>query len=124
MLLRVHQGLSSYREKGSFRWWLKRIITRACLDFWRSARRNERIWKAAAEQTDDIADCGHSSNTVLRDLKRFLTVLSAEDRLVFTLVFLEDRPHREVAELMSISVAAVKVRSFRLRRKAKEWFAV
>lgn len=122
ILMRAYQALPDYQDCGSFRWWLKTITTRACLDYWRSIRRSEKIDRAYQETRPQTAKI--SDETLRIDLERFLSQLSASDRMVFTLAFLEDRPHNEVAELLGISVTATKVRCFRLKQKAKHWFEV
>ncbi len=45
--------------------------------------------------------------------------LSPEDRMVFELVYLEGLTGKEAANLLGWSVANVKVRSFRCRKKLK-----
>ena len=121
--MRVFRALPRYSEQGAFCGWLRKIIGRACIDYWRSERRQERSGKACVEQTDPGAvRAQNPSQLALADLEKFLNTLSAVDRLVFTLVFLDDRPHREAAQQLGVSLAAIKVRSFRLKRKAREWF--
>ena len=46
-----------------------------------------------------------------------LSKLSAEDRMVLELVYMEGLSVREVADLLGLSSANVKIRSFRSRRK-------
>ena len=41
-LIRVYQALPAYHHADSFLWWLKKITTRACLDYWRKTRRAQR----------------------------------------------------------------------------------
>ena len=122
VLIRAYQALPKYKESGAFRWWLKRITTRACLDYWRAARRSEKVTRAYSE------DFGQGSltpqETLLCDLDRFMGQLSADDRMVFTLACLEDRPHNEIAALLGISLVAAKVRCFRLKQKMREWLTL
>ncbi len=125
VLIRLYQSLPNYEESGSFSWWLRKIISRACLDFWRSRRRHERICREYADNL--MADDKHTTGgdaALLADLDAFLIELSADDRLVFTLAFLDDLPHREVADLLGITLTATKVRCFRLKQKVRRWFAV
>ncbi len=49
-----------------------------------------------------------------------LNELSAEDRMVLELVYLEGLSGREAAEILGWSVANVKVRSFRSRKKLRK----
>ena len=50
-------------------------------------------------------------------LDRALDTLSAEDRMVLELVYLEGLSGKEAADLLGWSVANVKVRSFRSRKR-------
>ena len=123
VLIRIYQALPRYRHAEAFRWWVKRISVRACLDYWRGVRRAQRIQQAVSQSgTDGVPD--EERKLPLHDLNRFLAGLSADDRVVFIMAFLDDLPHREIAALMGISLTATKVRCFRLRRKAREWFAL
>jgi len=45
--------------------------------------------------------------------------LSAEDRAVLELVYLEERPVKEAAELLGWSSVNVKVRAYRSRKKLR-----
>lgn len=56
-----------------------------------------------------------------RDLMdRVLEHLAPEDRLVFTLLYLEELPMKEAALALNWSVARVKIRSFRARRALRK----
>ena len=124
VLLRVFLALPGYQERGTFRWWLKKIVSRACLDFWRHERRQELTARAAGDEQTTETEVDSAQAAANTDLRRFLATLSADDRLVFTLAFLDDRPRREISELLGLSLTAVKVRCFRLRGKAKMWFEI
>ncbi|MCC6933300.1 MAG: RNA polymerase sigma factor [Deltaproteobacteria bacterium] len=123
VLIRVYRALPTYREEGSFRWWLRKIVSRACLDYWRSERHKERKESAYVLAFQDQTTTKSDQETRL-DLQRFFGQLSVSDRVVFTLSFLENLPHKEIAELLDISLTATKVRCFRLKQKAKSWFTL
>lgn len=122
VLIRLYQGLPRYKESGSFRWWLKAIVSRTCLDYWRKVRSSQRIAAAYVHSNISLSCETNSDADITKDLHAFLSPLSAPDRIIFTLVFLEERTHMEVAELLGMSRAAIKVRCFRLKQKARGWF--
>ena len=129
--IRAYKSLPGYRAKGKgFRPWLASITVRACQDYWRRAygRRETPIshlteehdkwldsalaeWSLAALEEQGAADRAREI------LEAGLGRLSAEDRMVLELVYLEGRSGREAAELLNWSTAKVKVRCFRARRK-------
>jgi RNA polymerase sigma-70 factor (ECF subfamily) len=53
-------------------------------------------------------------------LRRALDDLAPLDRMVVTLLHLEERSVKETAGLLDMSVANVKVRAFRARRKLRD----
>lgn len=121
VLIRAYQALPRYKEGGTFCWWLKKITSRACMDYWRSTKRSQKIANTyALERKNDVFV---PEETLLCDLDLFMAQLSAEERMVFTMACLEDLPQNEIASLLGLSLVATKVRCFRLRRKFMEWLA-
>jgi RNA polymerase sigma-70 factor (ECF subfamily) len=55
---------------------------------------------------------------------RLLSQLPSEDRLVISLLDLEERSVKEIAAITGWSVSLVKVRAFRARRKLRKLAAV
>lgn len=121
VLIRLYRSLPDYQEQGKFLGWLKSLSARASLDYWRKVRRHERSEQQYFEEalTDLTADLALRS-----DLNACFAELSPEDRIICIMVFLEERSHHEVSELLKMSVVAVKVRCFRLRRKLQKRFTL
>jgi RNA polymerase sigma-70 factor (ECF subfamily) len=102
--------------------WLSRITVNVCLDQLRSRKRRpqdlecelsrseaEMLERAAAGETSD----GSLAN---RDLaEKLLAVLSPEDRAVMQMLYAEDMPVADVAEMMGWTRSKVKVRAWRAR---------
>lgn len=118
-------GYSPARGAG-FSAWLARVTINACYDELRRARR--RPESAISDVTDDEAtwlnaqlraeSAGRNAErtAISRDLaNKLLARLSAEDRLVVTLLNAEDMPVAEIAKLTGWSVSKVKVRAHRAR---------
>lgn len=122
ILIRTFKALPRYKHNGSFRWWLKKIASRACLDFWRHTRKGEHAIKELASKTFEVDHKSEENRIIIADLERFLSALSAKNRVIFTLAFLDDCSHREIADLLGISLAAIKVRCFRLKKQAMDSF--
>jgi RNA polymerase sigma-70 factor (ECF subfamily) len=72
-------------------------------------------WHAphAAQSNDRV----HEGLELRQLLARAIAKLSPEDRMVIVLLYFEDRPVSEAAELLGWSRVSVKVRSYRARRK-------
>ena len=130
VFIKAFQKLSSYRGEAPFEHWLMRLTVRTCYDFLRGHQRNrETPFVDITEQETDWLerfDSGVQEETAdhaaaARELvDKVLGMLTPEARLVITLLEIEDRSIKEIAELTGWSVPLVKVRAFRARAQMKK----
>jgi RNA polymerase sigma-70 factor (ECF subfamily) len=131
--IRAYQSLATFRGEDNFRPWLSSIAVRTCYDFWRERYRSKEVpmssltekhqeWlENVISDTSDRAFGEHGSRKEAREVLNWaLAKLSAEDRMVLELVYLEGLTVKEAAEMLGWTTANVKVRSFRSRRKLKK----
>ena len=127
--LKAYQKLSSFRGEAPFEHWLMRLAVRTCYDFLRGHQRNrETTFTELSEPESDWldrfaagpADAGEESNAARELVERLLSMLSPPARMVVTLLEIEDRSVKEIAELTGWSVPLVKVRAFRARAEMKK----
>jgi len=131
--VRAFEKLGTYRAESPFAHWLVRIALRRCADFWREkARRRETVFSALGPETLDWIESIPSEappgglealaerNEAGALLDWALGQLAPDDRVVLTMTHMDGQALAEVAELLGWSVAKVKVRSFRARRKLRE----
>lgn len=123
---KAYFALNTYHgtHEASFRAWLTQIAVNTCYD---QLRRTRRRPEHAVEDFDDheahefsgqlrAAASDVESALVSRDLAgKLLARLSADDRLVLTLLDVEGFSVAEIAEMTSWSVSKVKVRAHRAR---------
>lgn len=130
--LRIYRSLKMYEGKGSFKSWLSSITVRTCYDYWRKAYKTREIpMNSLTEKQQLWLENTISNESATEQYERGLQKeasellewalcrLSAEDRMVMELVYLEGYSGKEVAELLGWSISNVKVRSFRLKKKLK-----
>jgi len=122
--LKAFSKLRSFRGEAPFEHWLMRMTVRTCYDFLRGHQRNrESSFSEISEPEDDwlerfVADPGSAAedaDAARLLVGRVLEKLSPPARLVITLLEIEDRSVKEIAELTGWSVPLVKVRAFRAR---------
>ena len=136
VFIRAYQSLPTYKEKGSFEQWISSIAVRTCYDFWRERYRirelpmsslseKHREWlENAITYTSDHTFQKRVEQQEAREVLTWaLEKLSAEDRMVVELVYLEGLSVKEAAELLGWSTANVKVRLFRTRKKLRRLLA-
>jgi RNA polymerase sigma-70 factor (ECF subfamily) len=133
VFVRTYQALPGFKEEGSFKQWLSAIAVRTCYDFWRKQYRSKELpisdltdshrdWleKTLSNQSD-LSFNERSHVEEARELLDWaLDRLSAGDRMVLELVYLEGLSVKEAAGLLGWSVSNVKVRSFRSRKKLEK----
>ena len=136
VFVRAYQSLPGFKKKSSFKQWLSTIAVRTCYDFWRKAYRSREVpmstltekhrdWveQVIFEQSNRSFYEDGSQKEAREILDWALDQLTAKDRMVLELVYLEGLSGKEAAGLLGWSVANVKVRSFRSRKKLQKLLA-
>ncbi|PYJ02932.1 MAG: RNA polymerase subunit sigma-24 [Verrucomicrobia bacterium] len=126
---KAFQKLSSFRGEAPFEHWLMRLAVRTCYDFLRQhQRRREATFSELSDPENDWLDQFVAAPEEARDdaaaarelIERVLEMLPPAARLVITLLEIEDRSVKEIAELTGWSVPLVKVRAFRARAEMRK----
>lgn len=132
VFIRAYRSLSSFKGKSDFRRWLSSIAVKTCYDFWRKHYKNRELSLSSLTQNHqewlDQVSSSQSIQALSEHAKKkeawelldcLLEKLSAEDRMVLELVYLEELSEKDTAELLGWSLANVKIRAFRSRQKLK-----
>jgi RNA polymerase sigma-70 factor (ECF subfamily) len=133
VFMRVYKSLSNFKGTSDFKHWLSSITVRTCYDYWRKSYRSrevpmssltEKHQKWLEEVISDQSEQSLHEKGLQSDARELLDwalrKLSAEDRMVLELMYLEGLSGKEAADLLGWSVANVKVRSFRARKKLQK----
>jgi RNA polymerase sigma-70 factor (ECF subfamily) len=123
VFVQAYFKLRQYRRDSPFEHWVLRITTHKCYDYLRRRRRHP-----GTVSVESMLESGHEPSTPepadphpdLERLYAALAQLSAKERLVITLLELEERSVREIAGLTGWSEANVKVRAFRARASLRK----
>jgi RNA polymerase sigma-70 factor (ECF subfamily) len=130
--LKSFQKLASFRGEAPFEHWLMRLTVRTCYDFLRSHQRNRELsFSELTEPEEDWLDrfvtkpedAAESAAAAKQLVDRVLEQLSPPARLVITLLEIEERSVKEIAQLTGWSLPLVKVRAFRARAEMKKKLA-
>lgn len=127
IFIRVWKGLDTFREDAPFEHWFMRIAVRTCYDFLRKHRRRREsevlVEETPAELETDFtgeADPVAKRREAWEVVQTLLAELGEKDRLVVTLIDLEQKSVKEAASLTGWSESNVKVRAFRARKRMRE----
>ncbi len=114
---RIYRAHARFEPRRGFAPWARRIATHAALDWLRGRRHAE---EPAGEMMEEVADAGAADPLMSAEQRRKIgqafARLPPKLRVAATLAVIEEEPHKEIAEALGISVAAVKVRVFRALR--------
>ncbi len=130
--LKAFSKLPGFRGEAPFEHWLMRMTVRTCYDFLRSHQRNrESSFSELSEPENDWLErfvaapetASENADAARLIITRVLEKLSPSARLVITLLEIEDRSVKEIAEITGWSVPLVKVRAFRARGEMRKILA-
>lgn len=123
VFVKVYENLGKFRGEAPFEHWLARVATRTCYDALRRRRKEQRHipLETVHNEIEDASVGARQAAVQARDLLEWgLSRLRPEERLVITLLELEEKSVREIAGLTGWSTTNVKVRAFRARQKLKD----
>jgi len=110
---RIYRAHARFDPAHGFEGWARRIATHAALDWLRTARSDDELpLDIAAVATADPAVAAEIRKKTAQAFER----LPPKLRIAAVLAVVEQEPHKNVAEALGISVAAVKLRVFRALR--------
>lgn len=133
IFIRIYKALPSYRNEAPVKYWISKIATRYCYDYWRGRYRSKEIPMASLTDENgqwiDAVVAEHSQQSFDREETRreakevlawALDRLTAEERMVITLLYLEELSVKETADLLGWTTVNVKVKAHRLRNKLRK----
>ena len=130
VFVKIFQKIEQYHGDAPFPHWVSRIAVNTCLNELRAEKaRPELRWAdlgeeqaQALERVVDRSEAPSAAEQLAsRDLaERLLETLPPRDRLILTLLDLEEHSVAETAALTGSPEAVIKVRAFRARRKLRK----
>ncbi len=119
-LVRAYRSLRRCKDRANFKGWLFRIVSNQCKTH--LARRRRRLVGPLSEEAADVASSDDPSadaeaGDVRRKVHQALQALPTDQREALVLKYVEGLSLPEMAEILSASVAALKMRLLRARRE-------
>jgi RNA polymerase sigma-70 factor (ECF subfamily) len=123
IFFKAYDNLRTFRHDAPFEHWLTRIAIRTCYDALR-ARRHDKHTQALDDINYELPDAAEAARAEARQarelLKWAMDFLAPDERLVITLMELEEMSVRETAAMTGWSESNVKVRAHRARQALRK----
>jgi RNA polymerase sigma-70 factor (ECF subfamily) len=117
---RIHRAHARFDASRGFEPWARRIATHAAIDWLRRQRPEHAM---PEEFFLDVPARGGGDAAVTAEIRRHVAAalgrLPPKLRVVAELAVIEERPQKEIADALAITVAAVKLRVFRAMRRLR-----
>jgi RNA polymerase sigma-70 factor (ECF subfamily) len=130
VFMKIFRKLDQFRGEQPFEHWVARVAHNTCLDLLRyQQRRPELRWADLSEEqaevlentVQDVAAVSSSTDGEAREIvHKILEQLSPEDRLVITMLDLEQKSVAEIRAVTGWGASLVKVRAYRARLKLRK----
>ncbi|MBS3784044.1 MAG: sigma-70 family RNA polymerase sigma factor [Anaerolineae bacterium] len=120
--IRAYRHLASYDPRRPFSTWLFSIASHYCID---RLRRRRIDWLPLKEEIAEpvrLASASPNPESVVTErdreawIQELMSDLSPQDRAAVILHYWYDYPYKEIAEILGLTVSAVKSRLYRARR--------
>lgn len=123
MMIQIWQSIHKYDEHYKISTWLYRISLNVAISFYRKSSTRAKKYIELNEQTVEAFDEDKSENErQLKLLEHFISELKEIDKALLIL-YLEDKSHAEIAEIVGISVSNVGTKIGRIKENLKTRFS-
>lgn len=123
MMIQIWKSIHRYNEQFKISTWLYRISLNVAISFYRTQSTRANKYTVLNEQTDQIPmDDKTDDERQLNLLEQFINELKEIDKALMIL-YLEDKDHAEIAEILGMSVSNVGTKIGRIKGKLKTRFS-
>ena len=116
--LKVFKNLDSFKFKGSFEGWIRRIMIRESISYVRKQQfvvYDDELYERIERETNTI-----SSEMDVEHIQMLIDALPVGYKMVFILHVVEGYKHKEIAEILQISESTSKSQLFKARKMLQE----
>lgn len=112
VFIKIYQSLDTFKHQSSLNTWIYRITINTALDFLRRKKRSS-IFNYSPKYQVNIPTFDHpgvllENKENARILFKVIHTLSANQKTVFILSYIEGLPRQEIADIMQLSLKAIE----------------
>jgi len=116
----VFSKLHTFRHQSSIGAWIKRIIINNCINFLKKRRIEFQEMDENLSPAEESPQSSNSPIYSVEAIKKAIYQLPDGYRVVFSLYTMEGYDHKEIADILDISVATSKSQYSRAKKKLRE----
>jgi RNA polymerase sigma factor (sigma-70 family) len=123
IIVQLWKSFDNYNSQFKYSTWIYRIALNTAISQYRKETSRKKLAAPLPDDTLYLTDSADSKemDTQLQLLQQFITELKALDKAL-VLLYLEEKKHAEIAEIMGISVSNVATRIGRIKEILKQKF--
>lgn len=123
IMIQVWQSIPKFNDQYKISTWLYRISLNVAISFYRKSSTRAEKYTALNEQiTETAIDEKFENEQQLNLLEHFISELKEMDKAL-TILYLEDKSHTEIAEILGMSVSNVGTKIGRIKDKLRSRFS-
>ncbi len=124
IVLQLWKSFNNYNEQFKFSTWVYRIALNVAISFYRKENRRQQVSNPLTDGIIDYVDSNVNSEAEedIRFLQRFISELKELDKALM-LLYLEEKSHKEIAEIIGISETNVATKIGRIKSILKQKFS-
>jgi RNA polymerase sigma-70 factor (ECF subfamily) len=123
IMIQIWQSVHKYNEQYKITTWLYRISLNVAISFYRkNSTRTKKFTDLNEQMMETPVEDKSENETQLNLLEQFISELKEIDKALMIL-YLEDKSHIEIAEILGMSVSNVGTKVGRIKEKLKTRFS-
>ena len=124
MMIQIWKSLPKYNDDFAITTWLYRISLNVAISFYRKNSNTQNQYIGLNDNHLDVQEeLGNNREEQLNQLEQFIAELNDLDKAL-TLLYLEDKSHAEIGEILGLSVSNVGTKLGRIKEKLKNKFSL
>ncbi|MBS0031056.1 RNA polymerase sigma factor [Chitinophaga sp. 22321] len=124
IIVQLWKSFDHYQDQYKYSTWIYRIALNVAISFYRKENRRKQVSNPLSDNILDITDPGIPDDTTIQIglLQQFISELKELDKALM-LLYLEEKSHKEMAEIMGLSTSNVSTKINRIKLLLKQKFA-
>jgi len=114
VVLNLWKAYPNFRGESQLSTWIYRVALNTCVSFYRKSKRKP----VCVKMTPNVEICTEENEAIAELYATINRLGKLERALIF--LYLEDRPYKEIAEIMGITPTNVSTKIARIKEKLKQ----